>query len=160
MSGLILAFNRDNPREWLSGNIQSPHPVTVTLRGEDGEVGVSLALLAADSGLVSSMLLTHDGREKQITSSQLSVEIRRTGFQRKMKLLRNSEVFLLMLQSQVKLTVHTSDLVIGDQDAVHSHSDPESETWTWRKDTTFNFDSDSETKNTNHLLLSQERTFS
>ena len=69
-----------------------------------------------------------------------------------------------MLQSQVKLTVDTSDLVFGDQGAVHSHSEPGSETWRDRenleedKDTTF-IDSDSETKNTNHLLLSQERTF-
>ena len=125
MSGLILAFNRDNPREWLSGNIQSPHPVTVTLRGEDGEVGVSLALLAADSGLVSSMLLTHDGREKQITLVESAWRSdQEDRFSKKDEIIKKLEVLLLMLQSQVKLTVHTSDLVIGDQDAVHSHSDP------------------------------------
>ena len=169
MSGLILAFNRENPREWLSGNIQSPHPVTVTLRGEDGEVGVSLALLAADSGLVSSMLLTHDGREKQITLVGVSVEI--IGFyikvirsgelhldedrlSKKDEIITELEVLLLMLQSQVKLTVDTSDLVFGDQGAVHSHSEPGGDTWRDRenleedKNTSFNLYPDAETYNT------------
>ena len=80
------------------------------------------------------MLLTHDGREKQITLVESAWRSdQEDRFSKKDEIIKKLEVFLLMLQSQVKLTVHTSDLVIGDQNAVHSHSDPESETWTWRK---------------------------
>ena len=64
----ILTLKRNQPLEWLSGNVIHPNPVTVTLHGEDGHVsGVPLSFLAADSRLVRAMLLTHDEGEKHIT---------------------------------------------------------------------------------------------
>ena len=65
----ILTLKRNQPLEWLSGNVIHPNPVTVTLHGEDGGhvSGVPLSFLAADSSLVRAMLLTHDEGEKHIT---------------------------------------------------------------------------------------------
>ena len=65
----ILKLKRNQPLEWLSGNVIHPNPVTVTLHGEDGGhvSGVPLSFLAADSSLARVMLLTHDEGEKHIT---------------------------------------------------------------------------------------------
>ena len=63
----ILNLKRNQPLEWLSGNVIHPNPVTVTLHGEDGHVsGVPLSFLAADSRLVRAMLLSHNEGEKHI----------------------------------------------------------------------------------------------
>ena len=63
----ILTLKRNQPLEWLSGNVIHPNPVTVTLHGEDGHVsGVPLSFLAADSRLVRAMLLSHNEGEKHI----------------------------------------------------------------------------------------------
>ena len=65
----ILNLKRNQPLEWLSGNVIHPNPVTLTLHGEDGGhvSGVPLSFLAADSSLVRAMLLTHNEGEKHIT---------------------------------------------------------------------------------------------
>ena len=72
----LLFLKRDQPQEWLLGNVSVPNPVTATLRGEDGQVsGVPVAFLAADSSFVKTILSDSDEEEKQITLDGVETDI-------------------------------------------------------------------------------------
>ena len=70
-----LTLKRDDPPEWLRGNIPSNNPNMVTLHGSGGQgVAVPVALLVADSQLAREMLHMCEGPEKHITI-RVEVEI-------------------------------------------------------------------------------------
>ena len=75
---ILLLHQKSQPPEWLSGNINAASkPLTVTLHGEDGRnvPGVPLAFIAADSGLLKDILLTHVDEEKHVILVGVDVEI-------------------------------------------------------------------------------------
>ena len=63
-----LTLKREQPPEWLSGNIPCNNPHLVTLHGAGGQgVAVPLALLVADSDLAREMLAMCEGPDKHIS---------------------------------------------------------------------------------------------
>ena len=123
---ILLLLKQSQPPEWLSGKINAAtKPLTVTLHGEDGRnvSGVPLAFLAADSGLLKNILLTHVDEEKHVILVGVDVEIISfyvslvcTGslvlddesYAKKDEILKKLVDLLLLLQSTIKLDL--SDL--------------------------------------------------
>ena len=63
-----LTLKREQPPEWLSGNIPCNNPHLVTLHGAGGQgVAVPLALLVADSDLARELLAMCEGPDKHIS---------------------------------------------------------------------------------------------
>ena len=123
---ILLLLKQSQPPEWLSGQINAAtKPLTVTLHGEDGRnvSGVPLTFLAADSGLLKNILLTHVDEEKHVILVGVHVEIISfyvslvcTGslvlddesYAKKDEILKKLVDLLLLLQSTIKLDL--SDL--------------------------------------------------
>ena len=71
-----LTLKREQPPEWLSGNIPCHNPHLVTLHGAGGQgVAVPLALLVADSDLAREVLTMCEGPEKHINLVGVDLDI-------------------------------------------------------------------------------------